>query len=466
MTSAGRAFSNKLHVICAATLAALLTALLVAAVGCGGQPGTATGGKNLTVEQVKLKASDAGQGWKLDREVVADPADAPPDSTLSLLAGMGSRKVLNQFFSKGSDSLQVNLVELPDSKSANAAALLLSGETAGDNAYGARRNIAVEVISTDAGVKTKVLEALKAEPLTEDGSLDGETGVDTGEAQVSFDLACVDNIDYMKANDLSNYLESYKEGQPVDPAMKEIIDSTSFGNTVSLLTSSDSGLKGDLSVRRADYAFVPASTGSKPTDGVTTFAFDTGALKKKAGVPYVSISGTVTPVTTDLDSGDGTTLAPEQAQAWTASTSFWPTTDPAVQSSLKEAAGGVTGDADKVEALWRWVRKNIKYSGPAGTRYGTLKVLQQRFGRCWDLADVFVTLCRASGVPAREMAGWLAGKGGGAGHVWAQAWLAGKGWISVDCTSDRVGAGTDYVPFFATTDGSMPILYVKMPVLK
>jgi len=135
-----------------------------------------------------------------------------------------------------------------------------------------------------------------------------------------------------------------------------------------------------------------------------------------------------------------------------------------VQSIVAQTAGA-SGDAAKVQALWKWVRENIKYSGPVGTRYGTLKVLQQKFGRCWDLADVFVTGCRAAGVPARQVAGWLSDAGAGGGHVWAQAYLQGKGWVSVDCTNDHVGSDARYLPFFATYDGAMPILYVKAPTI-
>ena len=71
---------------------------------------------------------------------------------------------------------------------------------------------------------------------------------------------------------------------------------------------------------------------------------------------------------------------------------------------------------------------------------------------------------RTSGLPAREVAGWLASNSGG--HVWAEAYIEGKGWVSVDTTSDHVGADARYLPFFATADGAMPILYVKMPTIE
>jgi hypothetical protein len=420
---------------------------LVAA-GCGGA--SKSGDGNLTLEQVKLAPSDIGPGWKLEKQVVADPGEADPGSTLSLLAGLGAKRVMNQIFTNGGERLQVNLVELPDTEKAGEAKTILAGEAGGQNSYGSRRNIAVEIITGNSSAKAAAMKAL--------GLSGNASGPSSGSSKkVSFNFACVDNIDYMQANSLSNYLESYREGQPVDPQMQAVISSTSFGNTVSLLTSSGTGFK-------AIYSFQPASAGSTAASGVTKFSFDAGALPKKAGVPYVSISGGLTPVVTSLGKGDGASLTAQEVATCKAATSFWPTGDPAVQSIAAQAAAA-SGDAAKVQAIWKWVRDNIKYSGPVGTRYGTLKVLQQKYGRCWDMADVFVTLCRAAGVPARQVAGWLDDAGAGGGHVWAQAYLAGKGWISVDSTNDHVGSDARYLPFFATYDGAMPILYVKAPTI-
>jgi hypothetical protein len=442
----------------------VLVTCTVAGAGCG-TSARSSDGKNLSIESVRLQPSDIGQGWKLEKEVTADPAEAATGSTLSLLAGLGASRVLNQIFVNGSDRLQVNLVQLDSAEKSSAAAMLMSGEAGNDNIYGSRQNIAVEVISADAAAARKAFKALGAESVGPE-DVTGNS-LEPGKTwRVSFDIACVETIDYMKSNELSNYLESYTEGTPVDPAMKAIIDSTTFGDNLTLLTSGGGGLKGDPSVERAEFTFAPANIAARSQDGITTYTFDAAALKNEAGVPYVSVSGTVTPVTTDIANGDGTVLTPAQAQAWTAGTTFWPTGDPTVQSAVAEAVNGAADPADRLDAVWSWVASSIKYSGPPGTRYGTVKVLQQKFGRCWDKADVFVTLCRAAGVPAREVAGWLHDESGGAGHVWAQAYLAGKGWISVDCTSDHIGAGTDYVPFFATYDGAMPILYVKMPTIR
>lgn len=277
--------------------------------------------------------------------------------------------------------------------------------------------------------------------------------------RASFGFACVDEIDYMRANELSNYLQSYVDGTPVEPEMQAVIDATRFGNTVTLLTASGPDFE-------ASYTLDPASVSKSANNGLTTFTFDRATLKLKAGVPYIEVSARIEPVATSLEQGDGTELSPEQESSFKSPTSFWPADDAEVSRIVQEATSGASSPKAKIEALWRWVRENIRYGGPQGTRYGTMQVIRQGFGRCWDLADVFVTLSRAAGVPARESAGWLERVSGGGGHVWAQAYLQGEGWVSVDCTSDRIGSDTTYVPYLATYDGAMPILYAEFPTFE
>jgi transglutaminase-like putative cysteine protease len=91
------------------------------------------------------------------------------------------------------------------------------------------------------------------------------------------------------------------------------------------------------------------------------------------------------------------------------------------------------------------------------------KVLEQKFGHCWDFSDCFVTLARAAGVPSRQVAGWLYG---GTGHVWAEFYREGKGWQQVDPTGGAtLPCGIYHLPWFTTESGEMPILYLSMPNL-
>ena len=58
-------------------------------------------------------------------------------------------------------------------------------------------------------------------------------------------------------------------------------------------------------------------------------------------------------------------------------------------------------------AIYRWVRGSVRYAGYHRGRRGALWTLQRREGDCTGQADLFVALCRACGIPARCVAGYI-----------------------------------------------------------
>jgi len=82
-------------------------------------------------------------------------------------------------------------------------------------------------------------------------------------------------------------------------------------------------------------------------------------------------------------------------------------------------------------------------------------VLTLRAGVCQDFAHLFIAVARAMGVPARYVSGYIHSPGeraATASHAWAEAWVAGRGWIGFDATHPvrttphhvRLGVGRDY----------------------
>lgn len=70
----------------------------------------------------------------------------------------------------------------------------------------------------------------------------------------------------------------------------------------------------------------------------------------------------------------------------------------------------------------------------------------------------------AAGVPTRQVAGWLYGS---SGHVWAEFYREGEGWQQVDPTGGgKLMCGIYHIPYFASEDGEMPIVYVAMPKIE
>ncbi|HKW70501.1 MAG TPA: transglutaminase family protein [Candidatus Dormibacteraeota bacterium] len=82
-------------------------------------------------------------------------------------------------------------------------------------------------------------------------------------------------------------------------------------------------------------------------------------------------------------------------------------------------------------------------------------VLALKAGVCQDFAHLFLAVARTMGVPARYVSGYIHTPGeraAAASHAWAEAWVAGKGWIGFDATHPvrttphhvRLAVGRDY----------------------
>lgn len=206
----------------------------------------------------------------------------------------------------------------------------------------------------------------------------------------------------------------------------------------------------------AKYSSTPKPTGQGHSGARVVFTF--GKVPSLHGIPYVDVVAEV-PTVGWRPSGKATAPGPEL----TAATPAWPAGDPEIRARAAELTAGKTPPWDKLVALHGWVNQTIKYGGPQGARIGTLAVLKRRVGRCWDLSDLLVTLARAAGLPARQVAGWLAS---GPGHIWAEVYLPGTGWLGVDATAPWVGVSGDYIPLMITTDGHMPLLHLRQPKIE
>lgn len=132
-----------------------------------------------------------------------------------------------------------------------------------------------------------------------------------------------------------------------------------------------------------------------------------------------------------------------------------------VDSALADFAhSGFAGEAPLRDRL---LRGAAAVAGAVVYRPGTTQVsdtavsaFQQREGVCQDQAHVFIACCRALGLPARYVSGYLyaGAEGGLASHAWAEVWLEDAGhWFGVDVTHAlpvggahcRLAVGRDYL---------------------
>ena len=129
--------------------------------------------------------------------------------------------------------------------------------------------------------------------------------------------------------------------------------------------------------------------------------------------------------------------------------------DPVVKEAAAEAVGNLKKTDEKARAIYDWVIENLeridngetlsngsmtKTFKVDGCGYGdTVAILNdlKSFGRagghCTDINSTFVALCRAAGIPAREMFGIRLNTDDTSGqHCWAEFYLPGTGWVYAD----------------------------------
>jgi transglutaminase-like putative cysteine protease len=120
-----------------------------------------------------------------------------------------------------------------------------------------------------------------------------------------------------------------------------------------------------------------------------------------------------------------------------------------VQGVVRQVLGD-TKDARKAAYLLaRYVYSSLRKSSPAVGQASALEIIESSCGDCSEHALLYVTLCRAAGIPARRCSGYVnVGSQWGA-HAWAEVWLG--RWVGADPTTGEIGTGARYV-FFGYPD--------------
>lgn len=120
-----------------------------------------------------------------------------------------------------------------------------------------------------------------------------------------------------------------------------------------------------------------------------------------------------------------------------------PTSLGPVDGEVKKLADSITKGKKtvlaKARAIYDWCCSNM-YRDPDTTGCGkgdVCALLKKPGGKCTDISSVFIALCRAAGVPARELFGVRLGKKAEENittyqHCWAEFFLPGYGWVTAD----------------------------------
>ena len=167
--------------------------------------------------------------------------------------------------------------------------------------------------------------------------------------------------------------------------------------------------------------------------------------------PFVEVTSRVDTQNraTDWSRRDAPRESADTLHYYTRATALLPT-DGIVRATALKATQGARTDVQKVQAIYDWVVANTyrepKVRGCGEGDIATLLETGDLGGKCADLNALFVGLCRAVGVPARDVYGIrlvpsafgykeLSGNPAslkGAQHCRAEAYLQGHGWVAMD----------------------------------
>jgi F0F1-type ATP synthase assembly protein I len=123
-------------------------------------------------------------------------------------------------------------------------------------------------------------------------------------------------------------------------------------------------------------------------------------------------------------------------QRYTQPEEFVQADSPAIVSAAQNITENTNNVHEKAARIYDFVVKHVRYTAQDYER-GALWALENRTGDCSEHSYLFVALCRAAGIPARIKTGFgfsLVGETTDNGHMWAEYYLEGYGWIPVDAT--------------------------------
>lgn len=383
---------------------------------------------------------DLPDGWRRG-DVVA----LAPDQVQGLSARFGGKieSIENLHFAHRGRACQVNRIVCAtesDARAVEAKLIEFKGDPSQVRRDANDPKVVLELYCRDASLLTLAKTTLGFQP-------------EKQTYRVEFTAVPLEKIDFQKWNPLFNLFLEY-DGTPdedrraeVEARIRALTQGVEFGRTIRLRSHG----QGAVPIRAT---FSPAPESVRTSDDGAHRFYEFGELPKKAGLPVVR-------VTLEVESHAG---AATPGQAPTAAdrgvTQAWPIDSKVVRELAKSVTESASTDSERVDAILRWMSdpKNLRYGGEVvGSRYGVEQTISQKYGRCWDYSDVFVTLCRASGVPSRQVLGWLDGV---SGHVWAEVYVEGEGWRAVDPTGVPP-CGSHYIPYFGGADGSASFAYAS-----
>ena len=149
-----------------------------------------------------------------------------------------------------------------------------------------------------------------------------------------------------------------------------------------------------------------------------------------------------------FDEPDATATLPmdtEGLERHLESTVLMPTEHEEVRGVVQSVIGRGAGRAEGGLRLARYVHERSSKRSPEVAQASALEILESGTGDCSEHALLFVTLCRAAGIPARQCSGYVCIGSQWGAHAWTEIWLG--RWVGADPTTGEIGTGARYVFF-------------------
>jgi len=140
----------------------------------------------------------------------------------------------------------------------------------------------------------------------------------------------------------------------------------------------------------------------------------------------------------DISWGRVSDIPPELANKYREPSRYWP-----INSDRIRAVEGEMWFKEQDIKKWvlgaeRYLWKTIKNAEPQERRLGAEKAYTLGTGDCDEFADLFITLARIRGIPARRVTGFYIHNQHEA-HAWSEIYLPSRIWIPVDMAMHIIG---------------------------
>ncbi|MHA1728244.1 MAG: transglutaminase-like domain-containing protein [Promethearchaeota archaeon] len=124
----------------------------------------------------------------------------------------------------------------------------------------------------------------------------------------------------------------------------------------------------------------------------------------------------------------------------TKSSEFWDFSNPSILNLVKALKKNAKDASEYIQLAFKFVNQKIEYTKDKGDkRYTASETLQSRKGVCSEYSDLFVSLLRAGGIPAKTVRGWILNLDDSNNfslgpHGWCEYFSPKHGWIQCDPT--------------------------------